>query len=102
MNTTANAERYAAGLNALGTGYVFEVFDGRTYDKVVQTYEGSNLHVHAFVNRATGTVHKPEGWTKPVKTPRFATVEDALKAAKAVGTAAGFGGYLYRKPGVAS
>ena len=60
----------------------FGITEGRKYYKVVQqefeTWEGSKYYgqyrdasVHAFVDKKTGQIFKPAGWSKPAKHVRF-------------------------------
>jgi hypothetical protein len=71
----------------------FSVTRGRKFDRIVQdssVSEGTNRHVHAFVEVSTGHVFKAAGWTGPAKGARFLSVEDAAENADL------YGGYLYR------
>ena len=56
----------------------FKVYSGKRYWKIVQqqfeTWEGSKYYgqyrdasVHAFVDKKTGQIFKPAGWSKPAK-----------------------------------
>ena len=60
----------------------FKVKSGKKYYKIVQqqfeTWEGSKYYgqyrdasVHAFVDKKTGQIFKPAGWSKPAKHVRF-------------------------------
>ena len=60
----------------------FKVYSGKRYWKIVQqqfeTWEGSKYYgqyrdasVHAFVDKKTGQIFKPAGWSKPAKHVRF-------------------------------
>ena len=60
----------------------FKVYSGKKYYKIVQqqfeTWEGSKYYgqyrdasVHAFVDKKTGQIFKPAGWSKPAKHVRF-------------------------------
>ena len=60
----------------------FKVYSGKKYYKIVQqqfeTWEGSKYYgqyrdasVHAFVDKKTGQIYKPAGWSKPAKHVRF-------------------------------
>ena len=60
----------------------FKVYSGKRYWKIVQqqfeTWEGSKYYgqyrdasVHAFVDKKTGQIYKPAGWSKPAKHVRF-------------------------------
>ena len=60
----------------------FKVYSGKKYYKIVQqqfeTWEGSKYYgqyrdasVHAFVDKKTGLIFKPAGWSKPAKHVRF-------------------------------
>ena len=78
---------YAAEqLNNVQTGKAnlmwFKVYSGKRYYKIVQqefeTWEGSKYYgqyrdasVHAFVDKKTGQIFKPAGWSKPAKHVRF-------------------------------
>ena len=59
-----------------------KVYSGKKYYKIVQqqfeTWEGSKYYgqyrdasVHAFVDKKTGQIFKPAGWSKPAKHVRF-------------------------------
>ena len=68
----------------------FSVMPGRKFDRIVQSaQDGSNRHVHAFVNRETGEVLKSAGWQAPTPGVRYSTVE------KAAAQADMYGSYLY-------
>lgn len=70
----------------------FSVMPGRKFDRIVQeTQEGSNRHVHAFVERETGGVYKAAGWPAPAKGERFMDVRKAAHFADL------FGSYLYAR-----
>ena len=59
---------FVEGLNDkfTGTRSVFSVQPGRRYDRIVRhDTDGHGGSVHAFIERTTGHVHKPEGWRKP-------------------------------------
>ena len=105
--TKSPAERYVDGLNAhedslpnfsdtVKNYAVYSVDVLRKYTRIVQTCYGQSS-VHAFVDNATGEVLKSSGWKTPAKGVRFATVEDALVAARAAGAHAFSGGYLYHR-----
>ena len=60
----------------------FKVYSGKRYWKIVQqqfeTWEGSKYYgqyrdasVHAFVDKKTGQIFKPAGWSNPAKHVRF-------------------------------
>lgn len=98
--TKSPAERYAEGLQTVfdasrfaELGYRFTADEpGRKYTRIVQNTNTQRL-VHAFVDNATGEVYKADGWQRPAKGVRFATVEDALAA---MGSVTVHTGYLYR------
>lgn len=108
------AQRYADGLNAFeaqrpaeswhlaegktnGANIVYTVDKpGARFTRIVATWtDGSNRHVHAFVENATGHVYKPAGWKAPAKIVRFTSVEAALEKAAEHPLQAFTGGYLY-------
>ena len=85
----------------------FKVKTGKKYYKIVQqefeTWEGSKYYgqyrdasVHSFVDKKTGQVFKPAGWSKPAKHVRFdmriIKERDLLHNPDFTGWA---GGYLY-------
>ena len=85
----------------------FKVYSGKRYYKIVQqefeTWEGSKYYgqyrdasVHSFVDKKTGQVFKPAGWSKPAKHVRFdmriIKERDLLHNPDFTGWA---GGYLY-------
>lgn len=71
------------------------------YDRVVRTTpNGEPAAVHAFIERATGLVFKPQGWSAPAKGARYdLTNEDSYAALlQAVTNPHAFaGGYLYAR-----
>lgn len=112
-----HADRFAEGLNRLGgaTAKPWPYADhfsadapGPKFTRIVQRGwsspesqadspdepTGLQRSVHAFVENATGHVYKAEGWKKPAKGVRYATVEDALEAYAA---SRGGTGYLYAR-----
>lgn len=105
-NDTARREADAQRYEAKGDTSMAEIVrkprlswsvdTGRKYLKVVMTYTtGSGGSVHAFVDKTTGEVFKPEGWAKPAKGVRFNLLDPASR--EALYAQAEFsGGYLYR------
>lgn len=89
MQASEFAARFAEQLQEKFPSDEFGVDPGRKYDRVTQTSYGQT-HVHAFVERETGHVFKSEGWKKPAKGVRYATVEQAVEHADP------YGGYLYQ------
>lgn len=65
---------------------------GRNYRIVVDM--GGQKSVHAFIDRTTGDVYKPEGWKKPAKGVRYNLVTEYDLVAERFGWA---GGYLYNE-----
>ena len=86
-NLSGNYPEYAKQqLDEIKTGTAnlmwFKVYSGKKYYKIVQqqfeTWEGSKYYgqyrdasVHAFVDKKTGQIFKPAGWSKPAKHVRF-------------------------------
>ena len=86
-NLSGNYPEYAREqLDAIENGTAnlmwFKVYSGKRYWKIVQqqfeTWEGSKYYgqyrdasVHAFVDKKTGQIFKPAGWSKPAKHVRF-------------------------------
>ena len=86
-NLSGNYPEYAREqLDAIENGTAnlmkFKVYTGKRYYKIVQqefeTWEGSKYYgqyrdasVHAFVDKKTGQIFKPAGWSKPAKHVRF-------------------------------
>ena len=86
-NLHGNYPEYARQqLDAIESGTAnlmwFKVYSGKRYWKIVQqqfeTWEGSKYYgqyrdasVHAFVDKKTGQIFKPAGWSKPAKHVRF-------------------------------
>lgn len=71
-----------------------DILPGRKYDKII-TVGTSQRFVHAFVDRETGDLYKPEGWNKPAKGVRgnIATPEGLWEV---VERADRYGSYLYK------
>lgn len=46
--------------------FEYVVEEGRKFDKIVNNEEG-NRYVHAFIEKATGRLAKPDSWTRPAK-----------------------------------
>jgi|DEB0MinimDraft_10_1074344.scaffolds.fasta_scaffold59958_1 hypothetical protein len=46
--------------------FEYVVEEGRKFDKIVNNEEG-NRHVHAFIEKETGRLVKPDSWTRPAK-----------------------------------
>lgn len=68
---------------------------GRNYYKVIMTHlESKHQSVHAFVNKKTGDIYKPETWLAPYKQVRYniwTQFDELLNDCDWVGT------YLYKK-----
>lgn len=64
---------------------------GRKYFKVLVDHRHQRS-VHAFVDRVTGDVFKPEGWAKPAKGARFNLVTGLQDILAKVDP---YGSYLY-------
>lgn len=89
---TETAEKLVAGLNEKFAGsYTFVATAGHRYDKIQCRNLDGGGPVHAFVNRATGFVHKPASYRRPAPGPRYTTAEAAVAAADP------YGGYLYAR-----
>ena len=88
--------------------YKYVIQKGRKYLKIVQqqfddmgpnpSYKYRNGSVHAFIDRETGDVYKPAGYTKPAKHVRYNLLErsdrEFLFNWRNTGWA---GGYLYMR-----
>jgi hypothetical protein len=82
-------------LNYQSRGYCstqqYAVESLRKYYKIIQVGEYQRS-VHAFIDKKTGDVYKPAGWSGPAKIARYNLVEqfdEVLEKADC------FGGYLY-------
>ena len=65
---TVNGHWKTSGLSQHGNGnYTLSVQPGRTYDRLVITYDGGSPSCYAFVVRATGELVKSGGWKTPQK-----------------------------------
>lgn len=91
-------ERFLAMANAhpstpVDLGYRFAAEQsGRNYRIVMYTGPREGGSVHAFIDRTTGDVFKPEGWKKPAKGVRYNLVTEYDLVAERFHYA---GGYLY-------
>lgn len=99
-----NSLAFADALNKKFEGkYEFSVEAGRKFDKIVQRYirfdnTKGGRSVHAFVEKATGDLIKPAGWSQPAKwkegwASQFNLVTQFDQAVEAADFA---GGYLYK------
>jgi hypothetical protein len=63
------ANEYANHLAEKHIDYDFTVEHGKKFDRIVQTNRrfGTSRMVHAFVERTTGKLIKPSGWSAPQK-----------------------------------
>jgi hypothetical protein len=101
-----NSLAFVDALNKKFEGhYEFSVEAGRKFDRIVQQHIrygdrfGSGRSVHAFVERATGDLIKPAGWSQPAKwksgwATNFNLVTQFEQAVEAADFA---GGYLYQE-----
>lgn len=92
MPVTESSARFVAALNRRhgSERIAFTATAGARYDRIVINTYGSP-GVHAFVDRETGAVHKPAGWSRPAPGVRFADVDAAIERSDP------YGGYLYKK-----
>lgn len=94
------AVKFVKGLNErLGNeNRVFSISPGgRKYIRIVTKdprHGETGGSVHAFLTRATGTLHKAAGWTGPVTTPRY-DISDEDKMVAVLDIADPYGSYLY-------
>lgn len=77
----------------------FEVEEGKKYYKIINGYVSEDgvikqRGVHAFVEKTSGDMYKPAGWSKPAKGVRFNVLNDVEMLERLADWA---GGYLYRR-----
>lgn len=67
---------------------------GKNFDKICYLKNGSAVQVIAFVERDTGKLFKPAGWSKPTKVARYdLSTDEGFESTVAL--ADPFGRYLY-------
>jgi|8_EtaG_2_1085327.scaffolds.fasta_scaffold125290_1 hypothetical protein len=75
----------------------FRAIEGRKFIKLVQTEEGRDSSVHAFIDKKTGEVYKPASWKSPAKHVRYNLLDERSRV-DCLHSADWAGGYLYMYP----
>lgn len=73
---------------------IFCYTTGKRYYKIGQIRDGKIASAEAFIDKNTGDVYKPEGWSKPAKRVRY-NLLDRLSRENCLFKADQYGSYLY-------
>jgi hypothetical protein len=97
MNVNNAITEYAEALRAAhgDDNIVVEAEAGRKFVKIIvsrKEHHGAHRHVHAFVNKSTGSLYKPAGWKGPVQDERYNLLTEMDMVKKVIDP---YGSYLY-------
>ena len=73
---------------------IFTYSVGKRYFKVGQARDNKVVSAEAFVDKTTGYVYKPAGWSKPAEHVRY-NLLDRLSREECLDRADPYGSYLY-------
>jgi hypothetical protein len=76
-------------------GYEFTFETGRKYHKIIMN-DGTQHHVHAFIDKKTGEVYKSASWKSPAKGVRY-DLRLIVQREWLLENATWCGGYLYAR-----
>jgi hypothetical protein len=91
---TTVSEKFAEALNQKFADKEIGATAGKNFDKIVVLENGVATQVIAFIERETGKLFKPAGWSVPTKVARY-DLSDDDSFARTVELADPFGRYLY-------
>ena len=99
MNTSVTdaITEYVAAVRAAhgADNIVVEAEAGRKFVKIIISRterHGAHRHVHAFVNKETGSLYKPAGWKGPVQDERYNLLTEMGMVKRVIDA---YGTYLY-------